>query len=746
MREQRSCALVSSLLVVAVTCVWASAGAAARTVTAVQIEGAPTLDGKVLGDPAWARVPPTDGFTQVAPDEGAAGSERTAVRIAYNGDTLFVGVVCYDREPSGIVVVEGRRDSDLDNTDNFRILFDTFKDGQNGFVFATSPAGLEYDGQLTAEGTGSGAQAGGGAGARVGVGQQVGSGGGFNLNWDGSWQVRASITDVGWSAEFAIPFRTLRYPSADVQTWGVNFQRDIRRRQETSYWAPIPRQFNLNRVSMAGQLEALKVPPQRNLKIAPYVLGQSVHRSASGRTVGLGDAGGDLKYSLTPSMTLDLTYNTDFAQVEVDEEQVNLDRFALFFPEKRPFFLENAGLFSIGQPGQVEAFFSRRIGISPSGTAIPIIGGARLQGNVSGLNVGVLNMQTERAAGQPSNNFSVARVRRDLPNRSNVGAMFGNRQATGDLAPDDDWQRTFAVDGRLGVGKRGTLSAYAISLQTPHVPEKEYAYSGTASYDTRALRMSLGYGEVTPAFSPQIGFAQRSGFRRVSGSVFTTFRPARLLKLQELRPHASHFTYVNFTSGVAETGYTHLDNHWEFRSGDTAHTGVNITKEFVAAPFEIVPGVIVRPGTYDHREAQLALWTNSGRPVSTHFDVIIGGFFGGSRVQYGPSLNLKMGDRFTTGLALSRNDVELPVGSFVTNVVRTRLSYSFTPRIFVQTLLQYNDRADLWSTNLRFGLLSEANTGLFVVYNDTRELDHVVLRGAGRSLTIKYSRLIDVLR
>jgi len=718
-----------------------------RSVTAVRIEAVPTIDGAVLTDPVWASVKPSEGFTQVAPDEGAPASERTEVRIAYNADTLFVAVVCYDSDPSGIVVVEGRRDSELDATDSFRMVFDTFGDGQNGFVFATSPAGLEYDGQLTAEGAGSGGQGGGGAsGARVGVGQQVGSGGGFNLNWDGSWQVRSRITEVGWSAEFAIPFRTLRYPASDLQTWGVNFQRDIRRRKETAYWAPIPRQFNLYRVSMAGELGGLRVPPQRNLKIMPYVLGQSVHRTATGRTLGLGDFGGDVKYSLTPSLTLDLTYNTDFAQVEVDEEQVNLDRFALFFPEKRPFFLENAGLFSIGQPGQIEAFFSRRIGISPSGTGIPIIGGARLQGNVSGINVGVLSMQTDSVGAEAANNFSVVRVRRDLPSRSSVGVMFGNRQGNGDVALDDDWQRTLAVDGRLGLGRRGTMSAYAISLQTPGIPEKEYAYSGTASYDTPALRMSLGYSEVTPAFNPQLGFAQRNGYQRVSTSVFTTFRPTNLLKLQELRPHMSHFTYFDFESGIAETQYTHIDNHWEFRSGEEVHSGINVTKERVFSPFEIFPGVLVQPGTYAHSEAQIAFWTNTARPVNTRFDVIAGGFFGGRRVQFGPSLNVRLSDRFTTGLAVSRNDIELPVGSFVTNIVRTRLSYSFTTRLFVQSLVQYNDRADLWSANLRFGLLSDANTGLFVVYNDTQPLDDIVLRGAGRRLIVKYSRMLDVLR
>lgn len=722
------------------------AAPAPRVVTATRVDEAPTLDGNVLTDPVWARVTPTTGFTQIAPDEGAPASERTEVRIAYNADTLFVGVVCYDRSPSEIVVGESRRDSALNNTDSFRMLFDTFHDRQNGFVFSTTPVGLEHDGQLTTEGAGSGRAGGGAGGARVGGGQQRGSGGGFNLNWDGSWDVRTSVTEIGWSAEFAIPFRTLRYPSAETQTWGVNFQRDIRRRVETSFWAPLPRQYNLNRVSLAGELSELLVPPQRNLKLTPYVLGQAVRHSADGRTVRTGDLGGDLKYSLTPSLTLDLTYNTDFAQVEVDEEQVNLDRFNMFFPEKRPFFLDNAGLFSIGSPGRIEAFFSRRIGISPSGVPIPIIGGARLQGKVAGVNVGVLNMQTGTVEGvEAADNFSVVRLRRDLQNRSNLGVMFVNRQGTGDLAGSDDWNRTLAFDGRIGIGQNGTISGYVIASQTPGVRDNEHAFSVTASRNTQALRSSIGFTEVAPNFNPEAGFVRRRNFRRVNGSLFSNFRPADFMKLQEVRPHVSHFTVFAFDSGLVETQYTHIDNHWEFKSGDEVHTGINVTKERVFTPFEIFPGVVVPPGSYDHVETQLALWTDKGEQVSANLNFNKGGFFGGKRLRYGPSVDIKAGEKFIASLALSHNDIDLPGGSFITNVFRTRLSYTFTPRMFVQALVQYNDRADIWSSNLRFGLLSQANTGLFVVFNDTQGLHDVLPTGAGRSVIVKYSRLLDLL-
>ena len=303
---------------------------------AFRVAGAPDIDGDVVGDPMWEDAVPVAGFLQSTPDEGRAASERTEIRIIYNADTLYFGVVCYVSDPSTVIVSDSRRDTPLNETDSFRVIIDTYLDRQNGFVFGTNPAGLEYDGQVTDEGQGSGIL---GAAARVGSGaQQGGSGGGFNLNWDGVWQVSAQVTEIGWSAEFAIPFRTLRYPTGTVQTWGINFQRNIRNRNEEAFWAPLPRQFNLYRLSLAGELQGLEVPGQRNLKFTPYVLGETVRRAADTNTTALGDAGADLKYSVTPALTLDLTYNTDFAQVEVDEEQINLDRFNLFFPEKRPFF------------------------------------------------------------------------------------------------------------------------------------------------------------------------------------------------------------------------------------------------------------------------------------------------------------------------------------------------------------------------------------------------------------------------
>jgi hypothetical protein len=457
-----------------------------------------------------------------------------------------------------------------------------------------------------------------------------------------------------------------------------------------------------------------------------------------------------MKYSLTPSLTLDATYNTDFAQVEVDTQQINLDRFNLFFPEKRPFFLENAGLFSVGMSGEAEVFFSRAIGIGQDNIPIDIVGGGRLTGRIaSNTSIGIINMQTaeERERGLPANNFSVARVQRELPNRSAVGAMFVNRQATGDLAGNRDYNRSYAFDGRVGFGQNGLVNGFIARTQTPGVSSDEYAFQVGATHNTEAWRLGAGVARVGDNFNPEVGFlARENGFRKAEVSVNRNIRlpEGSMWTLHELRPHANADMYWNL-DGVLETRRVHLDQHWQFRAGHEFHTGMNLTHEGVTAPFEIFPGVIVPVGSYEHSEAQLVAFTNQGAPVSVRMRLTFGGFFGGDRVVYAPQLRFRTSETFNTEVTWTRNDINLPGGAFVTNLISSRTSYSFTPRIYLQALVQYNDRADLWSSNVRFGWLNEANTGLFVVYNDTQGLDDSTLLRPDRSFTIKYSRLLDLL-
>ncbi len=708
--------------------------------TAGAVPEAPAMDGEVLNDPAWKSAPVISGFFQEQPLEGAPATEKTEVRLVFTKDTLYIGAVMYDAEPGGIVTADPRRDASLDDVDSFRMLVDTYRDRQNGFVFGTSAAGGEYDGQVTNEGQGGGGVAFGGTSA-------AGSGGGFNINWDGAWTVRTKISEVGWTAEFAIPFKTLRFPGTPDQTWGVNFQRNIRRKNERAYWAPIPRQFNLYRVSLAGSVSGIKTPPVRNLKLMPYALGQTITSGVDpAPTDNSAEFGGDLKYSVTPALTLDATVNTDFAQVEVDDQQVNLDRFNLFFPEKRPFFLENAGFFSVGNQGEVDLFFSRRIGLSSNGEAVPIIAGGRMSGKAGKFNIGLLNMQTNDIDNRiPSNNFAVVRVSRDLPNRSQIGGLITQRMGVGDLAGDDDYGRTYAVDGRWGIRQNTVVSGFVAKTETPGRSGDDTAFNIRSRTNLQRIDVDAGYQEVGGNFNPEVGFLSRGGYRKPDVRIMTRFRPNRIF--QELRPHVSYRGYWGFDN-FQETGYAHIDNHWQFKDSTEVHTGVNLTQEGVRVPFQIYPGIFVPAGSYNNAEIQPVIMTNQGRAVSVNLQTIIGGFFSGRRKSFNPTVRFRAGQQLTGEVSYQRNDVDLPQGDFVTNLVRTRLSYSFTPRIFVQSLVQYNDRADVWSMNLRLGWLQAANTGLFVVYNDTRGLYDLNPRPRreDRSLVIKFSRMFDLLQ
>ena len=723
-----------------------------KIANAVPVEAPPILDGDVLNDPVWAQAVPVSGFLQSAPDEGQPATERTEVRVVFTRDTIFFGVVCYDQDPSSIIVSDSRRDSSMNDADSFQLVLDTFSDSQNGFVFGTTPAGQEYDGQVINEGGGRAlfGQAGAGGFSR-------GSGRGFNLNWDGAWQVRTQLSEIGWSAEFAIPFRTIRYPERIEQLWGANFQRNIRRRNETVYWAALPRQYNLYRVSMAGQLEGVQVPVDTagNLQLTPYVIGEVVTRDAEPLKdpLWLGDVGVDLKYSVTSSLTLDATYNTDFAQVEVDDQRINLDRFNLFFPEKRPFFLENAGVFTVNNAGpasgmnqgQTELFFSRRIGISDTGAQIPILGGGRLSGKISDtVTVGFMNIQTESpSALAAANNFTVARVRRDLPNRSSVGGLFVNRQATGSQARGDDYNRTYAVDGRWGIGQNGMVEGFVARTQTPGRTGRDHAMSVSANYATANWRFISGYQENGEDFNPEVGFVRRSGFRKYDIGINQTSRPEGFLKLQELAPHGSLTRLWNF-SGIMETSFIHLHFPVEFEDSSSFGVARNLRGEQVFTEFS-VSGIPVPPGRYDFSETEYLFTYNRSAPVGFSLRFEHGGFFGGNIVTVGPSVRARYGERLNFSLSYTRNNIDLPNGSAVTNLTRARVAYNFSPRLFAQTLLQHNDNAALWSVNLRVGWLQDANTGLFLVYNEIEGINDVVPSGAGRSLTLKFSYLFDAL-
>ncbi|MBT8266856.1 MAG: carbohydrate binding family 9 domain-containing protein [Bacteroidia bacterium] len=706
-------------------------------VEAVAVETDPIIDGNIITDKVWQSITPLSTMIQIRPKFGEAASEKTEIRVAYSKNTFYVAVICYDTDPNAIVVSDSRRDADLSDEDSFLFILDTYNDQQNGFLFGTNSNGMEYDAQIDNEGKGNFNQ---------NRQQQGGVIGGTNLNWDASWQVKTETGDYGWSAEFAIPLRSLRFSSGDDQTWGINFQRNISKTSEVAYWAPLPLGFDIKRLSLAGKITGLSLKNPGNLKVIPYVLMQSSKDKGvdPNKSNSEFDAGLDVKFSVTPSLTLDLTYNTDFAQVEVDDQQVNLDRFNLFFPEKRPFFLENAGQFSVGSPGEVDLFFSRRIGIGNDGALVPIIGGARLSGKMGQTNVGLLTMFTDEVneSGIQKNNFSVARINQDFPrSRSSIGGVFINRSGLGDLPQDHN--SVYAIDGKWGIGQKFTITGFAAKSETPEISKDEHAFKIGGEYNWDGWLLSAAYTEVGEGFNPEVGFLQRSAFKKPEFLIFKTHRLKNWGNMLELRPHVSYRGYWNF-EGEQITGFLHVDNHWVWNSGFEIHTGINFTTEGVQQTFDL-SGVTIPADTYKHAEMQLVLTTNPNKMISLNSRTLIGGYFGGDRISNSGTVNFRMGDKFNSSLTFSHNILNLPNGDLTAFVSGLRLTYSFTPRMFVQSLLQHNNVSNITSINARFGWLQNANTGLFVVVNLVKDTDDFDMLN-NQSLTIKYTHRFDLMR
>jgi hypothetical protein len=693
-----------------------------RTAAVHAVATPPVIDGR-LTDAVWQQATPVAGFIQRELHEGAPVTERTEVRIITDGEALYVGAWLYDADPSGIVTGAKVRDGDISKSDYFGILLDTYHDRQNGFVFTTTPAGIEYDAQVANEGEGGGVQLPGQTSA------MAGALGGFNLNWDGTWAVATSVDSGGWYAEFRIPFTTLRYGSGREQTWGLNLVRSIRRRNEEAFWSFIPRQFSLNKISRAGTLEGIEAPPLKVLTATPYAL-TGVDLNARRR----GDVGGEIKYGVTPSLTLDLTVNTDFAQVEVDEVRTNLTRFPLFFPEKRPFFLENAGIFSAGTPQAVDLFFTRRIGIDSLGQPVPIVGGGRLTGRMGSLTVGTLEILTEHQG------YSVLRLGRETGKRSRVGIIGVQRMATGDLG---DWNRVYGIDGRAGMGDAWTMDWWGAASAVPGRDGDAGAFSARLGYDTQHWMNVARVIQVGSDFNPEVGFLNRSGgYRYYEAGLYWRQRFPSIPWVKEWIPHVNYRGYYRL-GGFWQEGRLHFDlTEVELANGGRIGPEVNVEHQGLEQPFAIARNVTLPAGSYDYTSVGFDLATNPSASLWLALRADVGGFYNGTRRGGSVTLGARHGSSVTTSLLVEYNDVRLNQGDFVRSLIAARFAYFFTPRIMTQTLVQYSNQARSWTANARFAWLSTAGNGLFIVINEGQEADGFFQwnRPQARSLIVKYTR------
>jgi hypothetical protein len=676
-----------------------------RRLEAARATGSITLDG-ALDEPSWANAPIATRFIQNDPREGEPATYDTEVRVVYDDNAIYFGVFARDEEPGRLTVADLKKDFNTNNGDGFRLVLDTFHDARNGYTFATNPAGAKYDAQMVNEGRER------------------------NPDWDGIWDVATRVAETGWYAEIRIPFRTLKFENVESQIWGVNFERKLRRVNEDSYWSPLPRIYDLDRVSMAGTIEGLRgVRPGMNLRFKPYAAGASNSMPGGGAT-GDFDAGLDVKYGVTTGLVWDFTVNTDFSQVEVDEQQINLTRFNLFFPEKRDFFLENSGIFQFGaqvqgganRQNEMRLFFSRRIGLSDSGEPVPLLGGTRLTGRQGAYSLGVINIQqrsTERAAGA---NFTALRLRRDILANSDIGAVLLNKEQDG-----PQFNRIAGADANFRFGYF-SINGYAAKTFSPValVADSGNAFATRAGvdYESREWRFQAGHGSVGERFNDELGFAPRLGVHNVDAWVGYRWRPASVSGwMRQMQPHWEFDMFTRQHDGGLDTRF--LGYHWNvnFQDGSTAEVGVNQYAENVPLAFTInrASGTRVNAGRYDYPE-YFGFWrTNESARVSVTTRYNVGPFYDGTRraVTVGPTVRLN--ENFNAAVNLQINDIDLSTGSFVSKLVTTRVNYNVNTKMFFNALIQYNSDNRQWTSNLRFNIIHRPLSDIYFVYNERRD-------------------------
>jgi hypothetical protein len=712
------------------------------TVRAVLLPEPLRLDGQ-LDERFYTTVRAIAGFIQQLPIEGAASTERTEAWVFYDTRNVYVSARLHDSAPeSEWIANEMQRDSlQLINNDYFSILFDSFYDGRNGVSFMVNPIGGFFDYEVTDEGN-------------------------PNSDWNPIWDVRTGRFEGGWTVEARIPFRSLRFRLGTTQVWGLQLGRRIRRKNEMTYLTRVPISAGPGefRVSSAGTLVGLELPQSnRTFDIKPYGIGSlATDRTATPRRLNQldGDAGVDVKYGVTQNLTADFTYNTDFAQVEVDEQQINLTRFSLFFPEKREFFLEGRGIFDFGrQAGNTEGgpragrgggglfgggdvptlFFSRQIGLS-RGLTVPIIGGGRLTGKAGKFSIGALNIQTDEApgAGVLATNFTVLRVKRDILRRSRIGGIYTGRSKS---TVGHGSNEVYGVDAAFSFFDNVNFNGYYARTRTPGLEGDDASYQAAFSYNHDTYRFQVDHLRVGDNFNPEVGFLRRDDFRRTFTSAQYRPRPASIDAVRQFTFGAS-LDYIENGAGQVETRVAQVRFETEFENSDRFVADAQQSRELLRQGFRITPAVTIPIGQYDFADFFVGYTMGEQRPVSGTLSLQRGEYFDGhltavtyqrARIEVTPQLSVQPG--------VSINRIELPQAAFTLKLITSRVTYAVTPRMFVSGLMQYNSSASSLGTNLRFRWEYQPGSELFLVYNDQRDTS---LRGAPllqtRAFVVKLTR------
>ena len=712
-------------------------GPVAPTVRAVP--GTIRIDGR-LDEALYSTTDAIGSFVQQEPDEGKPATEKTEAWIFFDDDMIYVAARCWESRPERRVANEMRRDTNqLRQNDTFAVLFDTFHDRRNGYLFTANAIGGLGDSQITDEGP-------------------------PNVDWNTVWKFETGEFDGGWTVEMAIPFKSLRYQSGRDQTWGINLRRVVRWKNEWSYLAQVPRALTTFRgilkVSSAATLVGLRAPSgTRMIELKPYAL-SGLATDATVTPPLSNDAtkrvGGDLKYGVTQNLTVDVTVNTDFAQVEVDEQQVNLTRFNLFFPEKRDFFLENLGTFAFA--GRASAglgagsgvtpylFFSRRIGLD-GGRVPPLRAGARLSGKVGRFTLGLLSVRTgelapldgQSQAIEPAT-FIVARAKRDIFRRSSIGTMVTHRSATPGRVGSN---LGYGLDATFSFYQNARFDTYVAGTKTEGRSGDDLSYRGLFDYNGDRYGLTAERLVVEPNFLPEIGFLRRTDMRRNFVQTRFSPRPTRIPHVRKFTTQAS-INYLTNNQNRLDTREIVGVFQTELVNTDVAGIMYTDTFDRPVRPFDVAPGVRIPIGGYDFHTLQLSYTGGQQRKVSGAIVYETGTYYGGTQQTISVnSARMEITPRVSLEPSVSVNFVDLPQASFTATVVRTRATYTVTPRMFVSGIIQFNSTTASRGSNLRLRWEYAPGSELFVVYTDDYDTESRAVPTAlrNRAFVVKVNRL-----
>jgi len=704
------------------------------TVRAVRVTTPMRVDGK-LDEAVYDAVHPASGFIQMEPRFGEPATERTEVWVFFDDKNVYVTIKAWESDPSRTIANEMRRDSgNIRQADSVEFGFDTFRDRRNAILFEANSLGGRTDLQSTNE-------------------RQ------FNPDWNPVWEMKAGTFEGGWTIEAAVPFKSIRYAPGRVQDWGFQARRTNKSKNEIAYLTKLPPSLGLGRADFSASLFAnlvgMETPPaSRTLELKPYAIANlTTDNTASPRRSNDPDAnaGVDAKWAVTQNMTADLTFNTDFAQVEADEQQVNLTRFSLFFPEKRDFFLENQGLFVFGNNsfGQTQVnsdvptmFYSRRIGLT-NNRSVPILGGGRLTGRMGRYQIGLVDMETKDApaAKALATNFSVIRVKRDILRKSTIGVLATNRSRAQSLPGSN---QLYGIDGTFGFFSNLTFATYLARSKSDGVTSDDMSYRTQMEYSGDRYGLQLERLSIDKNFNPEVGFIRRSDIRKNYGQA--RFSP-RIKRYKTVRKFSGigQFTYIEDSVGRLSTRISDGEFAVEYQNSDRFSVGVNQDYELLLRPFTVVPRAIVPVGGYEFTTARISYKMGTQRKVSGTMLLERGSFYNGDRTGLtvsGSRLNLSPQVSLEPSLALNR--FSLPTGHFSQTLAGSRITYTVTPLLFASALLQYNSSTHTVSANARMRWEYRPGSEFFIVYNEERDSDAAMgVPGLfNRSIIVKVNRFL----